>query len=122
MTPKTYSINSKKALSETLDSETIIINLETGSYYSMNHSGTAIWNAILAGTPIDATNQTTADFLAFLTAEDLIMESETESTSSPLVITEIPKIDKYEDMQEMLLADPVHDVDAIGWPKLKEEK
>ena len=35
---KTYSINASRAISENLDGETIIINLETGSYYSLNHS------------------------------------------------------------------------------------
>lgn len=119
---KKYSINTAKAISETLDGETIIINLETGCYYSMNHPGTAVWNAIAARTPIDATEQSVADFLAFLIAEDLIMESETSSDVTPIKIEGSPKLDKYDDMQEMLLADPIHDVDAIGWPKLKDQE
>ena len=27
-----------------------------------------------------------------------------------------PGVDKYTDMQELILLDPVHEVDAIGWP------
>jgi hypothetical protein len=30
-----------------------------------------------------------------------------------------PTIQRYEDMQAMLLADPIHDVDQSGWPTLK---
>jgi hypothetical protein len=28
-----------------------------------------------------------------------------------------PTINRYSDMQELLLLDPIHDVDAAGWPK-----
>ena len=28
-----------------------------------------------------------------------------------------PSLNKYSDMQELLLLDPIHDVDEAGWPK-----
>jgi hypothetical protein len=28
-----------------------------------------------------------------------------------------PLLNKYSDMQELLLLDPIHDVDEAGWPK-----
>lgn len=28
-----------------------------------------------------------------------------------------PSLNKYSDMQELLLLDPIHDVDDAGWPK-----
>lgn len=117
---KTYAINTSKALSETLDGETIIINLESGNYYSMNPIGTLLWNTIMANSPINTSPQPIADFLAFLCAEDLITEVPESGSGSVFTTHETPKIDKYDDMQEMLLADPVHDVDEAGWPKLKE--
>jgi len=46
MLNKTYKINESKAISETIDGETIIINLETGYYYSVNKTATVIWNEI----------------------------------------------------------------------------
>lgn len=30
-----------------------------------------------------------------------------------------PSLNKYTDMQELLLLDPIHDVDETGWPKKK---
>ena len=63
--------------------------------------------------------------MTFLLNENLILEAETSIDSEPQEIIEqrevylIPLIEKYEDMQEMLLADPIHDVEAMGWPKLK---
>jgi hypothetical protein len=29
----------------------------------------------------------------------------------------LPLLHKYSDMQELLLLDPIHDVDDAGWPK-----
>jgi len=33
-----------------------------------------------------------------------------------------PKIEIFSDMQDILLLDPVHDVDQSGWPILKDQK
>ena len=120
MTPKTYIINSQKAIGETIDGETIVINLETGSYYSMNQAGTAVWNAFMTGTPVDTDEKSVADFLATMLEDELVVET-APSDRAPASIEGTPTIEKYVDMQEMLLADPIHDVDTAGWPKLKEE-
>jgi hypothetical protein len=120
---KTYTINSQRAISETLEGETIIINLENGSYYSVNNAGTAIWNAIKQNSSINREDKGVSDFLDFLQNEGLI-ELTTGSTTALTIDQKDfkgPKIEKYVDMQEMLLADPVHDVSEAGWPKLKAE-
>jgi hypothetical protein len=31
---------------------------------------------------------------------------------------QVPEFAKYNDMQNLLLADPIHDVDETGWPNL----
>ncbi|MCX6714780.1 MAG: PqqD family protein [Candidatus Uhrbacteria bacterium] len=136
---QTYRINDQKVINETLDGETIIINLENGNYYSMNTSGSVAWellaknhsleqivNAFLARyeANVDEIKQSLSDLTLFLLNEDLILETDLTSTllENPVTIKETfltPKIEKYEDMQEMLLADPIHDVDAVGWPTLK---
>ncbi len=119
-----YEINTQNAISETLDGETIIINLKSGNYYSMNKSGTAIWNSIIEHKSINLGNEKISNFINFLLMEDLITPSINPSTPSPLEEKEFtdPKIEKYEEMREMLLADPIHDVAEVGWPKLKEDK
>jgi hypothetical protein len=61
-----------------------------------------------------------------LKKDRLIMEKDgaaeppIESYSGSKAAFEIPKVESYSDMQEMLLSDPVHDVDQRGWPILKE--
>jgi len=46
MLSKKYRINESKAISETIDGEAIIVNLDTGFYYSANKTATIIWNEI----------------------------------------------------------------------------
>lgn len=116
--PTSYAINTSKAISETLDGETIIINLETGTYYSMNPAGTALWAAIGEGKAISAEASGVRTFLDTLLADGLITPRETAGTLAASV--DDPVITKYTDMQEMLLADPIHDVDEGGWPNLKQ--
>lgn len=120
--PKKYLVNSQKAISETIDGETIIINLETGSYYSMNLSGTALWQAISSGKTIPHDNQMVIDFIKVLLDDNLIIETaDINSEIADSSLFNSPTIEIYTDMQEMLLADPIHDVETAGWPNLKKE-
>ncbi len=138
----TYKTNDAKAISELLDGETIIINLENGNYYSMNETGSTLWQLLQDGAGIDgltaalvAGYEVSDDvaakdlraFLDVLQADELIVAETAETTpqAAPAQATErkpfeAPAIQKYEDMQEMLLADPIHDVDEQGWPVLIE--
>lgn len=119
---KTYEINPLRAISETLDNETIVINLENGSYYSMNRAGSAVWNALLEGVPLPMTNPSVIDFLSLLEKEGLITATDgTAGAGEELIIDEAPSFERYDDMQQMLLADPIHDVDTMGWPKMKDQ-
>ena len=38
------------------------------------------------------------------------------SPAAELPNFERPKLGKYTDMQDLLLADPIHEVDEQGWP------
>jgi hypothetical protein len=35
---------------------------------------------------------------------------------------EAPVLQKYTDMQDLLLLDPIHDTDETGWPNIRIEK
>lgn len=134
-----YTINPARAISETLDGETIIINLVTGSYYSLNEQGTLLWDHLRAGyTPSSICARLTElyphEAARIESSVAACMETLlTDGLIAPLtagVRTELPLPDatdtfvppaivKYDDMQEMLLADPIHDVDTSGWPAIK---
>jgi hypothetical protein len=134
-----YIINTARAISETIDSETIIINLDTGNYYSMNESATLMWQQLSTAQTVDSlvsyylgmfdaskdmVQIAIKETIDSLVQEQLIIETTDmvtapQSTTTSKKVFVAPKIEKYDDMQEMLLADPIHDVDESGWPKLK---
>ena len=44
-------------------------------------------------------------------------ETSTGRTESTKIPFEEPKLEKYSDMEDLLLLDPIHDVEEEGWPK-----
>jgi hypothetical protein len=79
---------------------------------------------------LDVIRQGLDRFVSELCDEDLIVASELASASSSdapksAAIADrptfaAPQLEKYTDMQELLLIDPIHEVnDDQGWPKMK---
>ncbi len=116
-----------------------MVNLETGSYYSLNPVGTWIWSALERGSAtadiaaslaercsVDAAAAGTdvRTFVDRLVEQELIVPREddappaqpSQDAASGPTPYEPPALHHYTDMQELLLLDPVHEVDAAGWP------
>ena len=49
MASPSYRVNSPTVAAETVDGEVLMINLESGSYYSLRDTGAAIWDGIERG-------------------------------------------------------------------------
>ncbi len=137
-------VASEQITSEILDGEVMIVNLETGSYYSMTGPGTEIWQCLQLGSAPEqilgvlsenysvSAEQIEASLkkiLDQLLEEKLIKDSEHPQGSADLdqvrhgatnKIFSEPTLNKYTDMQELLLLDPIHDVDEAGWPLAKD--
>ncbi len=138
----TYEVNTANAISETLDGESIIINLKSGMYFSLNASGSIVWDGIVAKQSPEAIVEAVASrydaahdvvessvksMIESLKQHELIVET-TNDASAPLAPFSgqkqafiPPSLETYDDMREMLLADPIHDVADVGWPKLRQE-
>jgi hypothetical protein len=131
--------NTPPVLHETLDNETILVNLEIGTYYSLNAVGTSIWGAIDRGASVaevveSITEQSEAEagavessvsaFIDELISEQLVVAANGDHPTGPVRVEwpeeisfEPPALSRYTDMQELLLLDPVHDVGVAGWPE-----
>ena len=48
----TYAITKPELIREQFDEEVVIVDLDTGSYYSLSGAGGEVWSAIEAGTPV----------------------------------------------------------------------
>lgn len=141
-----FRVNSPSVIHEIIDGEAVLVNLESGSYYSMDNVGAVIWDHIEKGLSnsqiIEAITaqydgdqatiaEATLQLLAQLQKEQLIVVSEasSEPDDHASVLTgntkgqarpqfEEPSLQKFTDMEELLLLDPIHDVDESGWPHL----
>jgi len=143
MTNQRFRVNTPMVTHETIDGEAVIINLDSGNYYSLVDAGSFIWGLIDQGASAsevqnlvsqtyhgDASDidQGVQDLLAQLQQESLIVPVDgAESFEQTQVLPSNnghekpsfnpPSLNKYSDMQELLLLDPIHDVDEAGWPK-----
>lgn len=139
---KRYRINKPHVINETIDGEAVIVDLESGNYFSLEYSGADIWDMIEGGYSIpeivealgsrytgdpEAIRQAVDQLTGRLVDEKLIVplaEDQASGDTKVQVVKEgaqtpfaAPVLQKYDDMQELLLLDPIHDVDEAGWPE-----
>ena len=128
MESKNYRLNESKMFADITDGIAIIINAATGIYYGMNGYGTGIFDNLLAGSsteipgaPANAEESLSA-FLETMLGFEIILPAETSSRKASLVAKDavfdqfIPVCKEYKDVQELLYADPIHEVsEEEGW-------
>lgn len=130
-------VNEPDVVFEAFDDEIVLVNLDTGSYYSLRASGPKVWIALAAGVrpadlagaiaraggqPAQSVLAQIEDLVAALTEAKLVVSADRPDASAAEWSGgyEPPVLETYTDMQDLLLLDPVHDVDQTGWPKAKE--
>jgi hypothetical protein len=126
-------IRQPKISHQSIDGEVVIINLENGSYYSLLELPARLWELIAAGWsrtellalvadayPHDDTSAATNAFLDELVREGLVEEVRADAKTNVDVALPstfaAPHLETFTDLQELLMLDPIHEVDAAGWP------
>jgi coenzyme PQQ synthesis protein D (PqqD) len=139
-----FRVNSQGIVHEMIDGEVVAINLDTGSYYGTDEVGAAIWQLLAGGATLgDVTaaalqhfagnpaeiEHGVAEFVQRLVTEALIVPDEDgTAVATPSVPTlgptpfRLPRLDRYDDMRDLLLADPIHEVEPSGWPRRRTAK
>lgn len=141
-----YKIAGAHIAHQNIDGEIILVDLKLGAYYSIGGSGAAIWNYLSTGFTAEQTIE--ALHLAYSTDKSDIMAS-VEEVLSTLVQDSLliaandgdypeevaqpemtqPKgspmapvvIEKFNDLSDALIYDPIHDFDqTTGWPNVQE--
>lgn len=140
-----YLLKQRDVTHERLDGEVIAVNLLTGRYYSMSGTAADIWSAVLmtqmpseaqellAGT-YDLPASAEEDIQAFLDrcVEAELFEIATTNLVHAMNQTQLPDdyqrtawqppaLEEYEDLQDLILVDPIHDTSALGWPHIDED-
>ncbi|MBY0408354.1 MAG: PqqD family peptide modification chaperone [Rickettsiales bacterium] len=126
-------------MSEVIEGETIIIDMQTGTYFSTDGLGSALWAAAVAGQgrqalvdgaskAYPAAAEAGADTVAFLdalVAAGLLVETPGAAgmgdVAWPAGEYAKPQLHQHSDMQDLIMLDPIHEVDNVGWPKRRED-
>lgn len=145
-----FKIDSPRVVYESFENEVVIIHFESGNYYSLEKAGADIWNFIDKGAPadeivkamalryeapLDEIEDAVSNLMTELQEEGLIIPAEIEeirdvqeqevspetSPETERLSFESPMLQRYTDMREMLLLDPIHEVDEAGWPTAKPD-
>jgi hypothetical protein len=140
-----YTVDRSKVVYETIEGEAILIHLETGFYYSLDGSGSEIWDLVADGrtrdeisaglrrrydAPPGAVEEAVDSLVGRLLEEGLVVEVEGSGNgSAPSSAgddlgdgggrTEFvePVLHRYTDMADFMLVDPIHEVGEAGWPQ-----
>jgi hypothetical protein len=134
-----YRVNAPQVISETIDAETMIVNLATGHYFNVQGAGVELWECVVREESIDEIvarleavyeagsgeiEAAVSTFLTELASEELIVPAEDLPRPAPAAPTPaakrlpftLPPVGKFTDMQDIILLDPVHEVEPRGWP------
>ncbi|WAT18945.1 PqqD family peptide modification chaperone [Aurantiacibacter sp. MUD11] len=131
-------IKSEDLIHENVNGEAIVLSIKTGTYYNLEGSAADIWAALEKGAsisqlvelmqrrydPVAEMQQDITDFLDRLIKENLVQEVADALPPEDLgqkasSAWQKPELVIYEDLQELLTIDPIHDVTDSGWPNAK---
>lgn len=134
-------VNAPLVASQIIDGEAVLIHFETGSYYSAGRGGAEVLRLLeerrtlgqivadLAGR-YEASDDAAGDvhrFVGRLLEEGLVTPdgdgaapAEPPADGGP-VVDQVPELQKFTDLEDLLLLDPIHDADEAGWPAAKPD-
>lgn len=143
-----FRVNNPHVISETIQGEVIVIHLDTGTYYSLRDAGAEIWGSVEKGESTeeivdslgeryeasrDELADATTRLLSELEAEGLVasVDAETNGVAPLKAVPDLPTgvrkpfkapaVERYTDMQDLILLDPVHEVGEQGWPHVQPD-
>ena len=135
-----YKLNEEKMFYDMAEGQAIVINFTTGMYYGTSSLGSAVLDALLAGANVEtvlnaikALPGCPADmgaqldvYIAQLIEKEIIVPTDASNATCSIddsVLQDGFKltVDEFAEVQDLILADPVHDVDVEqGWPILND--
>jgi hypothetical protein len=135
MVTRAWKVRRPAVVDDRIDDEVIALDTLTGNYFSMEGTAVLLWSCLsvgceetalvrtvtmASGRPEDEIQREVRAFLDELLTNRLVEAAESvpalAAFADPIVF-EPPVLSRYTDMQDFLLLDPIHEVDAAGWPK-----
>lgn len=137
-----YEINAPFVIADNIEGEVIILNMQTGKYYSLLGSALKMWELLCNNATVeeivdilskhfdansDVIRQEVEKLIAIFVENDLLRATSNENMTQVIsfdgenITFEEPNVAIYTDLEELLLIDPIHEVDDMGWPQTKSE-
>ena len=139
-----FRVASRNVISQKFDDEILIIETGSGLYYSLRGAAVDIWSEIERGasrrviemtlrarydTDDGVINTAVDRCLGDLLKDSLIREVPATIADTPNYVSAAvkqsfvePLIERFTDMQNLLLLDPIHEVSEEGWPHSSANK
>jgi hypothetical protein len=129
-------------VAETLSDETLVIDTASGVFFSLRALASTLWTILERGASagelhaavtdrfgeVPGVDADIASFVSALEADGLVVDGTTAelgaSRTAPVWPDRYtaPIVKKYDDMADLLLVDPIHDVAADqGWPNKERD-
>ena len=129
-----YKSASDDIVFEEFEGELVVLNLSSGQYFGFNQSAAIVWGALMAGVhPVNITSSAlpgdvVPELVQKLISFELIKPDQTANTDLDATTmaelersTTKPSVEMFEDLADLIVADPIHDVDTQeGWPVKSE--
>ncbi len=138
-----FRSNSPNVVHEVFDDEVVVVNLDTGRYFSLRETSARVWNMLIEGATIqemtawfaschvtsaaDIEHDISTLVDALVEHQLLVPASDARAFAAPAAPTAtdtpftLPPVQVFTDMQDLLLLDPIHEVDEGGWPLAKPQ-
>jgi hypothetical protein len=132
-----FRINDDNVVHEEVDGEVIAIDLANGCYYSLSGSAPAAWSLLARGASAEelgaalearfeaepgAIESAVSDLLDRFRESGLVVPAAgvdpppTPSRDSERAPFQPPGFERFTDMKDYFLLDPIHEVGEAGWP------
>jgi hypothetical protein len=132
-------VDPSRVMSEVLDGEAVIVDLASGRYHAAVGVAATVWEGIVcghafdhimndvrrlhSGVPEDAEVAVNA-FIESVVAAGLVQPSTSGTSTSDDRVPAgpeptpwaVPVLESHDDLADLMLIDPVHDVSELGWP------
>ncbi len=124
-----FAVSGPDIVCEEFDGELVVLDLKTGCYFSFNRSASAIWGLLTAGFAPkaieEAWGRSVGPLVESLVGHNLLVavpedgepRLEPDMLATLQAAADAPAIEAFDDLADLIRADPVHDVDkSAGWP------
>lgn len=135
-----YKLNESKFYYDESDNVGIFIDFTTGKYFSLNRIGTEVFSKLSQGCSTKiiisaleklpncptSIEKDINDFIDSLKSYEIIVDDDKQEEKCEFKNDDVedgfkPIVDEFSEVQDLIMADPVHDVnEEKGWPVLKQ--